>query len=97
MRSVDRKSGAAPEIVAALTLVIDTLAALDLKDNPLAQVRRADEALDRVLAMTAPEGQEVSPPGFRQRVVAAKHCLRLGKPRECLKMIEQLRAELQGP
>ena len=93
MRSTRKATpGVASEIGAALDVVIDTLSAFDLKDDPRGQVRRAADALDRVLSLTS----EGSSPGFRDRVTKARHCLRMGKPRQCLKMVEELKADLQG-
>ena len=96
MKTTGRNRGKISEIVTDLDLVIATLGALDLKANPRAQVREAGEALDRIISLIGPEARPDLPPSLRARVIAAKHCLRMGKPRECLSMIEGLRAEVLG-
>jgi GTP cyclohydrolase I len=96
MKATGKNPREASEIVAALDIAIETLAAFDLTGDRRAQARRAEQALDRILSLIGHDGRSDSLPGFRQRVAAARHCLTMGKPRECLRLVEELKTEMQG-
>jgi hypothetical protein len=84
------------EVVALLDLTVESLSAIDGADDRRIQFRNAitlaNDLVDRVRA----SDPSAFPEHFSKRVVDARHCLTMGKPRECLVMFQSLQDDLKA-
>ena len=85
----------AAEVVALLDLIVETLEALDTADDRSTRfrnaIRLANDLVDRVGAFDP----AVFPERFTRRLLEGRHCLVMGKPRECLVAFRSLQDDLR--
>ena len=81
------------EVVALLDLAVEALSDLDGADDRMIRFREANRLLDELAEQVRSSGL---PDDVEDRVVDARHCLRMGKPRESLVLLQRLQDDLRS-
>ena len=94
MENPNRAPRSATDVATALELAVAALVEIDSAPDRMHQFRKAMLLVDAVIHRVGITSPSDLPEEFGDLAGRARHCLNMGKPRECLFMFRRLQRDL---